>query len=392
MIVFPISLVLLLLSYGLLSRRVRSQLYRELFAPEAGTRDLIFKVLQVVSRNLSPQTSVAQGLLDFELKIRSFREALMIVAFQKVGLVFVGALLILALEVEVMVAVFVLASAIFLWRQQNPSRWIQTLLLGACFWGLFHVAYRSVHSFLFLDGGSELAFFLADGRLGASLALMLIAFLVTLVLRFEFWALFLAALFYFAGAVPITNGLALILGEELAWVVLWWWGARSSSSVSRVAFREVAILTTAAGLGFFVFALILRGAGTFESSIWGSLLDKKVFFFALWSSWQIFISVILSVWGHFRAKSSLFENSEIEPIDFPPWLLGASFWGYKGWLSEQRSWRRQRMEQKVQTLQSHLKALSPDEKLKFPPGFLLKTQREVESLKRLLGALPPDSV
>ncbi|MFN8791406.1 MAG: hypothetical protein ACK5Y2_08135 [Bdellovibrionales bacterium] len=392
MIFFPIALVLLFLSYGLLSRQVRSQLYREIFAPESGTRDLILKVLQVVTRNLSPQMSMAQGLLDFELKIRSFREALMIVAFQKMGLIFVGALLALTLEVEAMIAVFVVASAIFLWRQQNPSRWIQILLLGACFWGLFHWAYRSVHSFLFLDGGSELAFFLADGRLGAAVALMLIAFFVTLVLRFEFWTLFLAALLYFAGAIPVTNGLALILGEELAWVGLWWWGARSSSSVSRVVFRQVAILTAAVALGFFVFALMLRGAGLFESSIWGSILDKKIFFFALWSSWQLLISIVLSVWGHFRANSSLFESSDLEPISFPPWLMGASFWGYKGWLPEQRSWRRQRIEQKVQTLQSHLKALSPDEKLKFPPGFLLKTQREVESLKRLLGALPPDSV
>lgn len=392
MILFPVLFVLSLVMFWALSKKLQTLFWKEWSTESQETSVLVKGVVTQQLRVLSPQNAVAQALVDYELKFKNLRSSLMMLCFQKVGVLLVGLMILLALHWGAIFAVLVLATIALGVAYKKPSKWIQVFLFAACFFGLFQGAFYQVSRVIFASTENSLAFSLADGRLFQFLILFGISVVVTFAVRFEFWSVFLAALLYFAGAVPVTNALALILGEQLAWALYWYLGARKSSRVSRTLFLEYLLLVSVAALSFAPIAMIYRGWGLLDISIFGSLVDKKILLLGVWGAWEIFLSFLLLLWGHFRSQSKVEESSELQPIQFPPKLLGVSVFGYKGWSFDQLQFRRQFMEQKVQRLQGHLGSLTAEERRKFPPGFLDKTQREVESLKSLLGSLPSDSV
>lgn len=392
MTLYVVFLGLTLASYWALSSILRKYLWKEWSGEFTSTSSLIKSVVVQQFRTLSPQNAVAQGLIDFELKHKNLRASLLMICFSKLGVLLIGLLLALSLEWPVFFGVLVLATAVLALTYKNPSRLIQVFFLATTFFWVFQGAFFSASQFIFSPANQDLALNLGDARLPQLLTFLILSLIVTLFGRLEFWSVLVSSVLFFAGALPITTAFVMILGESVAWCVYWYLAAHDSSQVSKALFKEKLLLVIAAAFGFMSVLLTWRSWGVLNIRIFGSLLDKKITFLSLWALWEITVMVLYSIWGHFRARSGILEKFDLEPIRFPPRLLGATWWGYKGWIHEQVQFRRELIQSKVQRLEGHMGSLNAQEKLKFPPGFLDKTQKEVEALKRLLGSIPSDSV
>ncbi len=220
----------------------------------------------------------------------------------------------------------------------------------------------------------------------------LASLLMTLLIRVEHWSLILSSVLFLVGAIPLTTAIAILIGEGLGWAIYWYYWGQRCSRVSGRLFLEKFIITLLASFVMIFLLLIMKGAGWLHIGISGTVEERKFYFVMGWILWEVMISVVWAIWGHFRSRSNIIENSDLTPISIPIGLLGAKWWGYKGWLPLQIQNRVKGIRKRKEKLEMQLNSLTEEEKLRFPPGFLSKTHQEVESLKRLLGALPSDSV
>lgn len=392
MTLYVLFLSLTLVLFWSLNLVLRRALYKEWNGDYHSTANLIRSVVDLQFHTLSPQNAVAQSLVDFELKHKNLRASLMMVCFQKLGVILIGLLVALSLEWISFFAVLGLATILLAFTFKKPARWIQIFLMMGVFFWVYQGAFFNTSRVIFSPEYQDMALMMADGRLHQLLVFFFFSVLLTTLGRFEFWSVLISSILFFAGAIPLQTVFAMILGEAIGWGLYWYSAAHVSSQVSRTLFREKLLILIVAGLAFMSVILTWRSWGLLSVRILGNLWDKKILFLGLWALWEISVMVLYSIWGHFRSRSKILEAHELEPIHFPAGLLGAAWWGYKGWLPEQIQFRRDLIQGKVQRLEAHMSTLNAQEKLKFPPGFLDKTQKEVEALKSLLGSLPSDSV
>lgn len=162
-------------------------------------------------------------------------------------------------------------------------------LLGLCFLGLFHIGGMPrlklllkwiFAAGLFLIGGemmlrnssviqtllgqNHLAFFLADGRFGAVMTLLIVAAILSFFIRVEFWSLVLGLSLLTMGTLSLNGALGLVTGERIGRMLAFWWRTQGLSQESR---RWMGFLTLFSVLGIglgFLGAGVLRSLFVFE--------------------------------------------------------------------------------------------------------------------------------
>lgn len=385
---FIVSILIMYFSWWMLSTEFQKYLYSEWTQTPFSTWDHIKGILPHIFKKLSPQNIHAQGFVDGEVKLLNQRRSLMLFSFQRLAVIFPGLILCATLQVEIFVSIIVVATILLALFFKRPGRVIQIAFLAGVFFMSYQWCFYQASQWIFAPVANEFIYTMADAKILTTLSFILAGLIITFLVRFEFWSLWLGSILFFAGGLAYLNLFGLLLGESLGWGLYWFFLSKSSSRKNQTIQRELFFLTFAA-IFLFMFALAwFKSLGFLDIRIMSPIISKKLILLIGWALWEIFLSLVLMLWGHFRSRSAIVETSDLEIIKLPLSVLGQGFFGYRGWLPDQIQYRRGYIERRLISLEASEIEISAN----IPPVLRQKTLAEVESLKRLLGALPKNSV
>lgn len=380
MMTFLASLLCVYIAWWMFSSQFRSFLYCEWDKKPFTTWEHLKGVVPHIFKQLSPQNVVAQGFVDSELKLLSQRRGFMLLSFQRLAAIVPGLILLCVLELEIFIALAVVATILLAVLFKKPSRWMQIAFLAGVFFTAYQWSFYQASQWIFATDTSAFIYTMADARTFTVLGFLGAAILVTLILRMEFWSLWLASLLFFAGGIAYLNFVALLLGQALGWAIFWFVQSRKSSKKNKIIMAEMLFMTLLTAIVFFVIVTWFKSMGLVDIRIMSPLASKKISFILTWAFWEILLTVALSLWGHFRSQGQIGEVTDVENIKLPVAVFGRGLFKYNGWLTDQLEFRRNEIERRLKSLKSvDAQAL--------PEALLKKSKLEVESLKGLLGAL-----
>jgi hypothetical protein len=380
------SFILILVAWWALSHRFRHMLYAEWTMKPTTTFEYIKQSFPSILRQLSPQQSQALGFVDGELKILNQRQSFMMICFQRIAVVFPGLILLGVLQIPIFIGLILVATILLMVFFKNPIRWVQIALITAVFFMLYQWSYYQASQWIYTSNPSEFVYTLVDSRLLTILGSFAASALLTLIFRFEFWSLWISSILFFAGGIALLNAMGLVVGEVFGWTLFWCGQAFFSSKKNRKIQLEVSALTVLTIVSYFFILLFLKTMGSLDVRLFGSIADKKLVYLLAWGGWEIWVTVVLSIWGHFRSQSEISEVTDLEKIKLSPSVLGRGLFGYKSWLPEQLEFRKKEIERKLSSIQNSSRELE-NHVSAIPSHLKEKSRLEVESLQGLLGAL-----
>lgn len=380
MITFLASLLCVYIAWWMFSAQFRSFLYCEWEKKPFTTIEHLKGVVPHIFKQLSPQNVVAQGFVDSELKLLNQRRSFMLFSFQRLAVIVPGIMLLCVLELEIFIALAVVATILLAVLFKKPSRWMQIAFLAGVFFTAYQWSFYQASQWIFAADTSPIVYLLTDARTYTVLGFLGASILLTLILRIEFWSLWLASILFFAGGIAYLNFVALILGQALGWAIFWFIKSRQSSKKNKTVMSEMLLVTFLTAVGFLVIITWFKSMGLLDVRIMSPIASKKISFVFAWAAWEILLTVTLSLWGHFRSQSQIAETTDIESIKIPLSVFGRGLLKYRGWLADQLQFRRNEIERRLKSIQSV-------DTQAVPEALLKKSKIEVESLKGLLGAL-----
>ena len=105
-----------------------------------------------------------------------------------------------------------------------------------------------------LLGNSDLAFFLADGRMESIFVLMAFAIGLNFVIRCEYWSMALGLSLMVANILSLNGALALFVGERIGAILLFWWRSRNVTEEVKSFSVLVTVVSICSLLVGFLFA------------------------------------------------------------------------------------------------------------------------------------------
>lgn len=382
MITATLSYLVVLLLYWMFQTKLREVLWRELPEVPQKSLSLVLRTIKTQWITFSPKNILFQAQLDLELGLRSYREALLLICMNRLSVKLIGLLLLVSLSQWSVILLILVGGALLLLFSKNLKSVLQVVFLAASFLVVFQFSFYSFSRWIYGSDEMSIFYFLSDARWPVLLAMILVGFLITVIIKFEFAALILSALLFFSGSLPLTNAMGLIFGETLGWAALWIYWSQSRSRFGKRLFYETFVLSLIAGSLVFVFFLMARGFGFFNVRVMGDLESKKMIFLVSWAFLEIVITAFYMIWGHFRFQITGQDPSEVEPLYY-----SRKQFRYSGWIHQQTSSRLQKAQNKLENLQKSKTELTADELKMIPQPFLKKMIIEVETLKTLIEQL-----
>lgn len=382
MIAAVVSFILVLLMYWMFQVKLRELLWHELAEIPQRPIPLVLKTIKTQLMTLSPKNIFFQAQIDLELGIKSYRECLLLLCMNRLSVFLVGSLILVSLNQVAVVVLAILGGIILFLFSKNPKTVLQVIFLFASFLVLYQFSFFSISKWIFTADEFSLLFIFTDARLPSLLLLLFLAFFFTILFKVEFAFVLFSSLLFFSGSLPITNAVALILGEILAWSCLHVYWANAQSRFGKRLYIEILLINLAAGILVLSSLLFLRSYGWLNVRIMGGFEDKKILFLGSWALLEIVLTVLLMIWGHFRYLFADHEPSDVQPLYFSKKLLRIS-----GVLPQQTYLRLEKALNKLSNLQRSKSELTQDELKLIPKPFFKKLLIEVETLKSLIEQL-----
>lgn len=381
MISVLISIVLVMILFWMLQTKLREALWQEFKPVQLKAIPLLVRSFANQLITLSAKNSIAVASLDASLGLKSLRESFLLVCTHRVTFVFVGALLTFSLSSLTLLGLFLVCGFLLLLFFKKWKTSLQVLMLAACFLVIYQFSFFTTSRWVFSQTENELVYFLSDGRFHVGLVFLLVGFLTSLLLKIESLVILVSSLLFVSGALPMTNAMALICGELLAFSLLWYFWSSKSDQMRKQYFKEICLIALGSVLVFLSSLYFLKSLGLLNVRIFGGIEDKKIQFLFFWGLLEAFFTALLMGWGHFRFHM-LSGSQEVSYFTFrkSTWLNG-------GWIQNQLPKRLEFARAKHDHLQQMLSNLNEKDLKSFPAGLLKKTHTEVESLKRLIDQL-----
>lgn len=382
MITALLSFILVLLVYWMFQVKIRELLWRDLPAIPQRPVHLLVKTIKSQLMTLSPKNMFFQSQIDLELGLKSYRESLLLLCMSRLSVILIGFLILVSLNQMAIVMLVLFGGCLLLFFSKNLKSVLQVVFLASSFLVIYQFSFFSISRWIYSQDEMSLVYFLTDGRLPNLLILMMSAIAVTVFLKIEFAVLLMSSLLFMSGSLPVTNAVALILGEILGWILLSIYWSHSHSRFGKRLFYEILGISVLSGTFVISLLLYLRGLGLLTLQVIGGTEDKKILFISSWALLEIVITIILMIWGHFRYRIINSDPTDIEPLYF-----SKKHFVKCGWIQQQTNLRLQKAQSKLENLQKSKSELTADEQKLIPKSFMKKMIIEVETLKSLIEQL-----
>lgn len=335
--------------------------------------------LDVVLLEVSPQKSLYAGMGLYNLRVLGLRPSVLVMCLSTIGAWWVVLLGMLFLSFNgaflLGLCVLGLISAALTPKTRTILNWI----LGT---GIFliggELVLKNSNVLIMALGQSELAFFLADGRIVSIASILVAAAAISLIVRVEFWSLALGLSLLFVNVISINGAIALVAGERIGRMLLFWWHTRSlNQDCQRVGmqFSLVSILGTIVGLLLAGEVRVTMNLG-YTSSEMTAYQDKSVQFVILFMIILGVQFVAQMVWGHFGG------SAKVDEIQDPKYISSV-------WFSEEFAstgvyqWAKSKIHKRLSEVRYHVQGLNSLQQGQVPEHIQLRLKNEEAELSKI---------
>ncbi|MEN0058791.1 MAG: hypothetical protein AAGB31_08145 [Bdellovibrio sp.] len=345
---------------------------------ESSFGKMLVRALDVVILEASPQKSLYAGLALRNLRVLSLRPSVLVMSLSTLGSWWAIVLGLLFLSFNGFFLLGICALGFVTGGRLPQFKKFLQWLFGT---GVFLIGGEAmlrhasvVQTFL---GQSEWAFWLADGRMGAVLGILVIGLIASLVIKVEFWSLTLALSLLVTNTLSFNGALGLVAGERLGRMVLLWWHSRSLNQECR-RLGQWGALSSALGvlIGFFLVGE-LRSLLYFDfSSDRAAFQDKTLHFMLLFTVMLGCQLVAQMIWGHFASQSPA---EEVQEDRYFP-----ESWLHHDFLSPVvKGWGREKVLKRLSEIRYHLQGLHTLKEGQIPEALQARLRQEEQSLSRV---------
>lgn len=340
---------------------------------------MLVRSLDVVLLEASPQKSLLSGLALFNLRILGLRASSLVMCLSVLGAWWPLLLGLLFLSFN---GFFLLGLCALAFINVGAAPRLKILLQWIFATGVFLVGgemmLRNSSVVQTLLGQSELAFFLADGRFNAAVAILTASALLTFFVKVEFWSLALGLSLLVTNTLSFNGALALVAGERIGRMILFWWASRGLSQDCQRIGKQLSTVSILGVLAGFLIAGEVRNLFYFGfSSDLAAFQDKSLQFVFLFAIILFFQLVAQMAWGHF---SSQVQISELTDAKYFP-----ASWIHQEWLSQAvLIWAREKTHKRISEIRYHLQGLGTLQEGQIPEHILARLKEEEKQLSDLM--------
>lgn len=345
---------------------------------ETTTGTMFVRALDVVVLEASPQRSLYSGLALYNLRILSLRASNLIMCLSTLGAwwVLILGLLFLSFNGFFLLGLCALG-LIGVWKAPKAKLILKWVFATGIFLIGGETMLRNSSVVQTLLGQSELAFFLADGRFVSVLGILLLGILLSFIVQIEFWSLILALSLLLTNTLSFNGALALVTGERIARMLLFWWRSRGLNQDCRRIGLQLSMTSIVGALVGFLIAGEARNVLYLGfSSDLSSFQDKSLQFvllFAVILFCQFFAQM---VWGHFGSQVKVDELQEAKY--FP-----ASWNEFELLSGAAVTWAKDKVHKRLSEIRYHLQGLSSLKDGQVPEHIQLRLKQEEQQLSSL---------
>ncbi|MFN8847386.1 MAG: hypothetical protein ACK5V3_05000 [Bdellovibrionales bacterium] len=376
MILYIIIIWVLYYFYHKFESEVRHQLWSPSTETVQKPLTLILSGLRSQIYQLNEMNLSLSSLIDWQLKLISFRELMIRICLSRISSVILLGLILVLWNQPLLFFIFIVTMGLYFFvRGKTWGATLFPVALIGVFYLIAGLSMDSLKGTLEASSESYIWFWLADGRAFVVLSLMVGVFLISLFLRKQglFFLIFLPL--FLLGFVPPVNFLSVIFAETIANAVIMLKRFSVISLVIKSLFREILLIKVVFLLTLIFFWLVVRGTGGLEVRVLGGAWDKKILFVIIWSLSEIALTSILMLWGHFRFKTLVPDPSELSAFVSPTLNLKTDLIS-----AQQKSFWLEVAQVRCQNVKKALDEMQSSIEQKWPPNLIVQSSKEVESL------------
>jgi hypothetical protein len=353
------------------------------------------RILALVFCEASPQKSLYSGLALRNLRVLAIRPSVLLMCLSTLGAWLMVLLGMLFLSLN---GLFLLGlGAILLFglsadagraEGQRPvaeavARTLRLLFAAGLFLLGGELVMRQGRVLPMMLGESDFAFFLADGRFGAVLGILVAAFLISLIIEIEFWSVAISLSLLLGGVISINGALGLVAGERMARAVLFYLRSRSLNDTCQRIGKGFGISSViGALLGLFAAGFLRESLVWVYSSEGDILQDKIVIFVALWVAILAVQFLAQMIWGHFGGA---YKESELQDARY-----FSSAWVSRELISvASLRWAHAKIHTRLSEIKYHLQGLGTIKEGQVPEVIQARLKTEEAELAKLLHDVLP---
>jgi len=337
---------------------------------------MFMRATDVAVLEASPQRTLYSGLAFYNLRILPLRAAVLIMGLSTLGAwwVLILGLLFLSFNGFFLLGICILSFLVFASaRVKNILSWIfatGVFLVGG------ETMLRNSSVIQSVLGQSDLAFFLADGRFGAVLPILLAGIVITFFIRIEFWSLALALSLLVTSTLSFNGAMGLIAGERIGRMLVFWWRSRSLNQDCRRIGKQFSLISILGVIFGFWIAGEMRNFLDLGFSADTSFQDKSLQLVVLFAVILFFQWLAQMIWGHF---GSLVKVDELQEARYFPasWLeqelLSATALG----------WAKGKVHKRLSEIRYHLQGLGSLKEGQVPDHIQNRLKEEERALSAL---------
>ncbi len=223
-------------------------------------------------------------------------------------------------------------------------------------------------------GESEFHFLLADGRFPAQICWLVVAFVLTLLIGIESWAVIVGLVLLIAGSLSLNGAVAIVLGEMLAHGWLLWWRSRKMNQDVQTTTKAYALVNTVGLVIAFFAAGLFRNGFIWTFSLGSNqLIEKSWQFLSMYLLIVIVQCLTVLTWGHYAAKKKV---GEVQTGEYFP-----TQWISRGLISVGiLDFIIQKLNERLDLLSAQQNALNTKDRAQIPAAFLKIHEREIAQL------------
>ncbi|WP_413943969.1 hypothetical protein [Bdellovibrio sp. HCB-162] len=345
---------------------------------ETTTAKIFVRALDVVVLEASPQKSLYSGLALYNLRILNLRASNLIMCLSILGAwwVLILGLLFLSFNGFFLLGLCALG-LIGVWQAPKAKLLLKWIFAVGVFLVGGETMLRNSSVVQTVLGQSDLAFFLADGRFGAVIGILLASVLISFIIQVEFWSLAMALSLLLTNTISFNGALALVAGERIGRMILFWWRSRGlNQDCRRIGWQLSAVSIVGVIIGF----LVAGEARSYFDLGFGSDLsafqDKSLQFVLLFGVILFVQFFAQMIWGHFGSLAKVDELQDAKY--FPP------KWGEFELLSPTAmSWAKEKVHKRLSEIRYHLQGLGTLKEGQVPEHIQARLKLEEQQLSLL---------
>lgn len=350
---------------------------------EGSSVQLLMRSLGLALAEVSPQRSLYTGLALYNLRILDLRSSLALMCTSTSAVWWVILLGLLFMNFNGLFLVGLSGVGLFfLFQRRHWQPWMRLLLFSGLFLisGEIVIRNSSILQTLLTPTGpfGDVAFFLADGRFFAILILMAVSTFLGLFIQVEFWSFVLALGLLMTNTLSFNGALALVAGERLAQLLLFWWRTRSLNQDCR---RVGALFAAASFVGVCLGFLLAGEARSIFllgfSAEFSATQEKSIHFVILFAVILAIQFLAQMIWGHFGSKFVVDELQD--PKYFP------ATWTDQDLLStSSMAWAKDKVSKRLSEVRYHLAGLQSLKEGQVPEPLQNRLREEEKQLSQIL--------